>query len=97
MIIGLGMVFLVAPGPKSPSFGRRWSDRLRNGRSTDQPALIVHSQLSGQAISATSSISQSSDRRLPADGRLPGVNFNPPPPGLDGDASRHWVERRGQS
>jgi len=37
MIVGLGMVFLVAPGPIQPSFGRRWSDRMRNGRATDQP------------------------------------------------------------
>jgi succinoglycan biosynthesis transport protein ExoP len=35
VLIGLGIVFLVAPGPKQPSFGRRWSDRLRNGRATD--------------------------------------------------------------
>lgn len=97
MIIGLGMVFLVAPGPKSQSFGRRWSDRLRNGRATDQPTLIVHPQLIDQTICTDQTIETSVERCSQVDGTIPGVNFNPPPPGIDGAASRHWVERRRQS
>lgn len=49
MIVGLGMVFLVAPGPKQPSFGRRWSDRLRNRRATDQPSLAGQRCVAGNA------------------------------------------------
>lgn len=36
LIFGLGLVFLAAPGPRQPAFGRRWSDRLMNRRATDR-------------------------------------------------------------
>jgi hypothetical protein len=99
MIIGLGVVFLVAPGPKQPSFGRRWSDRLRNGRATDQPAMA------GQLNATADSTATTVDRRLQGDAAVPGVNYNPPPPGFEANANRtadrgverQWVDRRAPS
>lgn len=41
LIFGLGLVFLIAPGPQQPSFGRRWSDRLLNRRATDRHPLAT--------------------------------------------------------
>jgi hypothetical protein len=38
LIFGLGLVFLVAPGPNQSSFGRRLSDRLQGRRASDSPA-----------------------------------------------------------
>ncbi len=36
LIFGLGMVFLVSPGPNQSRFGRRWSDMLGGRRASDQ-------------------------------------------------------------
>ena len=36
LIFGLGMVFLVSPGPNQSRFGRRWSDMLGGRRVSDQ-------------------------------------------------------------
>jgi len=91
MIVGLGMVFLVAPGPQQPSFGRRWSDRMRNGRSTDQPVSTDDANV------ATSSPSSVVDRRSGGAAKPPGVNFNPPPRGYEGDSIRPGGDRRSRS
>ncbi|MEM9589307.1 MAG: hypothetical protein AAGA03_18650, partial [Planctomycetota bacterium] len=38
LIFGLGVVFLVAPGPSDVRYGRRWSDYLHGRRATDSDA-----------------------------------------------------------
>jgi len=45
LVFGLGTVFLVAPGPSGPTYGRRFSDYVRGRRSSD-------SQVPGQPTSA---------------------------------------------
>lgn len=37
LIFGLGLVFLVAPAPAGPSYGRRWSDYVGGRRRSDAP------------------------------------------------------------
>lgn len=91
MIVGLGMVFLVAPGPSQPSFGRRWSDRMRNGRATDQPKVAENPSV--EIASSDPMI----DRRARETTSPPGVNFNPPPSGYGNGTIRPSGDRRAPS
>lgn len=49
LIFGLGIVFLVAPGPSEMGFGRRWSDYLRGRRQSDGPGMAVQPGTGGMA------------------------------------------------
>lgn len=41
LIFGLGAVFLVAPGPEGPRYGRRWGDYITGRRRTDRPGGMI--------------------------------------------------------
>jgi len=41
LIFGLGAVFLVAPGPEGPRYGRRWGDYITGRRRTDHPGAVM--------------------------------------------------------
>lgn len=92
LMVGLGLVFLVAPGPKQPSFGRRWTDRMRQGRASDQQTSGNETTVASTAPPATF------DRRAQGVTTIPGVNFHPQPNSLAPDApqekARPFVDRR---
>jgi len=101
LIFGLGMVFLVAPGPKQGSFGRRWSDRLRGGRSTDPIPQLASRSDSDTAELAIPGSSDAADRAIasesPTNRAVSGINFHSQPtPNAASDGLSRWphVDRR---
>jgi succinoglycan biosynthesis transport protein ExoP len=65
LVLGLGSVFLIAPGPNDTgSGGRRWTDRVQRGRrSSDQSAGQVADRRSSLSVSVEPSPASPTDRR----------------------------------
>lgn len=85
LMLGLGVVFLVAPTPSSSGVGRRWSDYLVAGRRRSDQAGSGNTAAAGQT-SPPATQPPPNAHQLPNSHQLPLAGFapdNPPSTGID--------------